>query len=97
MYKLKMYHHSMPPIALMSFKQLITPAITDWIVRAGADLLNSSRRTCKKVSYTTPASANKALKKHGYALGCKQYYKCTKHGTDEVYHLTSMKTNLREK
>lgn len=82
---------------MTAFKQLITPAITDFLVEAGADLLNSNKRPCRKVGYSTPAAAKKSLKNHGYRIGCKHFYKCTHHGTDTVYHLTSMKTNSREK
>ena len=75
----------------MPFKRYITAPIVAMITKGASALLNNTRKKCGKVGYNSPAAARKALKGHGYRIGCKQFYKCPHHGTDVMYHLTSMK------
>lgn len=51
---------------------------------------------CHKVCYYSPAAAKKALHRHGYRSGCKQWYRCDQHGDEDIYHLTSSKRFTRK-
>jgi hypothetical protein len=60
-------------------------------VQAMRDAMNMMKPKvpCQKVNYYTPAAAKKALRTHGQRTGCKSWYRCPHHGTEEIYHLTS--------
>lgn len=63
-----------------------------------AYLKRQAPAACAKVCYHTKAAAKKALRLHGFGIGCRTWYRCEalSHDDEEVYHLTSKRRFTRK-
>ena len=60
---------------------------------AAARKLKRGTLNCRKVVIKSREEAETALETFGKARGSIRYYRCYRHGDEEVWHLTSKKWN----